>query len=176
VKQEKLQEILAELVTKPGHEKVRALLHRLLTDGLGASSTSIDFERPVLEVKGRIDALLGRTVFEIKRDLTRERGDAEAQLLRYLPQRESETGQRFVGLATDGAEFRVYMVKDGNLDQLGQFKPKVDDPHALLRWLESVVVVGDDIPADVTTIASNSAVTASPIIVPCAKSAHFGRA
>lgn len=152
VKRERLEEILAELVTKPGHEKVRTHLHRLLTEGLGASSTSIDFERSVPEVKGRIDALLGRTVFEIKRDLVREKADAETQLLRYLPQRESETGHRYVGVATDGADFRVYMVRDGKLDQLGQFKPKLDDPHGLLRWLESVVVVVDDVPADVTTI------------------------
>ena len=44
------------------------------------------------------------------------------------------------------------MVRDEKLDQLGQFKPKLNDPHGLLRWLESVVVVVDDVPADVTTI------------------------
>ena len=51
-----LQPIVAELVSKPGHEKVRTLLHKLLTDGLGAESTSIDFEKQVPEVRGRIDA------------------------------------------------------------------------------------------------------------------------
>ena len=147
-----LSSVVSELVTKPGHEKVRSLLHHLLTDGLRADSTSIDFERQVPEVRGRIDALLGRTVFEIKRDLSRERGEAEAQLLRYLPQREQETGQRFVGIAADGAEFRVYMHREGALDELALFKPKVDEPRNLLAWLESVVVLNDELPPDVESV------------------------
>jgi hypothetical protein len=152
VQPEHLEPIVAELVTKPGHDKVRALLHRLLTEGLSADSTSIDFERPLPEVRGRIDALLGRTVFEIKRDLARERGDAEAQLSRYLPQREADTGQRFVGIATDGAEFRVYMVRDGRLDELGQFRPRLKEPRGLLGWLERVVALHDEILPDVVAI------------------------
>lgn len=152
VKTEELERIVAELVTRPGHEKVRGQLLRLLTEGLGADSTSIDFEKQVPEVRGRIDALLGRTVFEIKRDLTRERADAESQLARYLPQREAETAQRFVGIATDGNEFRVYMVRDGRLDQLGQFKPTPQEPRGLLGWLESVVALNEQIPPDVVSI------------------------
>jgi len=154
VQAEDLERIVAELVTKPGHEKVRGHLLRLLTEGIGADSTSIDFEKQVPEVRGRIDALLGRTVFEVKRDLARERGDAENQLARYLPQREAETGQTFVGIATDGAEFLVYMVRDDRLDQLGQFKPTVREPHGLLGWLESVVALNDQIPPDVISIQS----------------------
>jgi SAM-dependent methyltransferase len=152
VRTEDLEPIVAELVTKPRHEKVRGHLLRLLTEGLGADSTSIDFERPLPEVRGRVDALLGRTVFEIKSDLVRERSDAERQLSSYLPQREAETGQRFVGIATDGAEFRVYMVRDGRLDELGQFRPKVSEPRGLLGWLESVVALTDEIPPDVINV------------------------
>ncbi len=37
---------------------MRSLVYELLVDGLGASSTEIDFERRVPEVRGRIDALL----------------------------------------------------------------------------------------------------------------------
>jgi hypothetical protein len=147
-----LQSVVAELVTKPRHEKVRALLYRILTDAIGADSRSIDFERRLPEVHGRIDALLGRTVFEIKSDLARERAEAERQLLDYLPQRERETGQRFVGIATDGAEFRVYIVRDGTLDQLAQFRPKAVEPHGLVAWLESVVVLTDEIPPDVQSV------------------------
>jgi len=149
LEKDKLQRIAIELASKPGHEKVRTLLYQLLTDGLRADESSIDFERQVPEVRGRIDALLGRTVFEIKRDLLRERGDAEAQLLRYLPQREIETKQRFTGIATDGGEFRVYIVRDGKLAEIGQYRTKADDPRELLRWLESVVVLTTEIPPDV---------------------------
>ncbi|MFD0936199.1 hypothetical protein ACFQ12_13580, partial [Methylobacterium trifolii] len=89
-----LETVVTELVGRPGHEKVRALLHRLLTDALGARSDQIAFERRLPEVNGRADALLGRTVIEIKADLRRERVAAEAQLARYLPERERATGQR----------------------------------------------------------------------------------
>ena len=60
---DRLRQIVVELVSRPGHEKVRALLYDLLVQGLGASSTEAYFERRVPEVHGRIDALLGRTIF-----------------------------------------------------------------------------------------------------------------
>ena len=39
-----LEEIVSELILRPGHEKVRSLLSKLLTDGLGANSRDIEFE------------------------------------------------------------------------------------------------------------------------------------
>ncbi len=100
---ERLKEIVVELVTRPGHEKVRTLVYDLLVNGLGATSWELDFERPLPEVHGRAEALLGRTVFEFKRDLRRETADAEEEeLARYLDHREAETRERFVGIATDG--------------------------------------------------------------------------
>jgi hypothetical protein len=108
ITQAELEAVVAELARRPGHEKVRALLHRLLTGALGARSEQIAFEQALPEVRGRVDALLGRTLIEIKADLRRERAAAEAQLARYLPEREGATGQRYVGLATDGARFTAY--------------------------------------------------------------------
>jgi len=148
MEKDKLQNIALEMASKPGHEKVRTLLYQLLTEGLGAESTGIDFERQVPEVRGRMDALLGRTVLEIKRDLVRERADAEAQLKRYLPQRELETGQRFTGVATDGSEFRVYIIREGLLAEIGHYRTRPDKPRELLGWLESVVVITSEIPPD----------------------------
>jgi hypothetical protein len=142
---EKLQALVSELISRPGHTKVTALIYKLLTDGLKADSKLIDFERQVPEVRGRIDALLGRTVFEIKSDLSRERADAEKQLVRYLPQRELETGERFTGIAADGAEFCVYIVRNQQLVEIGSFKPDVEEPAGLLAWLESVVVLTSEI-------------------------------
>ena len=110
---ERLREITIELSARPGHEKVRSLVLALLVDGLGAASTEVHFERPVPEVQGRIDALLGRTVFEFKTDLRREIRDAEQKLTRYLGEREAETGQKFVGIATDGATFIPYELRHG---------------------------------------------------------------
>ena len=62
---EKQLELVSELSGRPGHEKVRTLLHQLLVDGLGVNSRDIDFEKSAPEVHGRIDALLGRAVFEL---------------------------------------------------------------------------------------------------------------
>ena len=140
-----LREIVTELITRPRHEKVRTLIYKLLVDGLGASSTEVDFERAVPEVHGRIDALLGRTVFEFKSDLRRETRDAEEELTRYLGQRESETGQRFVGIATDGSTFIPYELRSGSLRSLQKFDPSVETPRDLLGWLSSVVSVSDEL-------------------------------
>lgn len=145
-----LEQIVAELVTRPRHEKVRTHLHSLLRDGLGASSTDIDFETHTPEVRGRIDALLGSTVFEVKTDLRRERHDAETQLARYLPQKEAETGRRYIGVATDGAAFQAYELREGELEKLGEeFRPTPEAPRELLGWLESVVDVQERLPPDI---------------------------
>jgi SAM-dependent methyltransferase len=142
---ERLREIVTELASRPRHEKVRTLVHELLVNGLDARSTEVHFERPIPEVHGRIDALLGRTVFEFKSDLDRERRDAEEQLTRYLGQREADTGERFVGIATDGATFMPYELRGGNLRSLPPFSASPDNPGDVLAWLSSAVAISADL-------------------------------
>lgn len=142
---ERLREIVTELASRPQHEKVRALVYELLVNGLGARSTEVDFERQVPEVHGRIDALLGRTLFEFKSDLRREQRDAENKLPGYLGQREAETGTHFVGVATDGATFIPYEIRSGKLCQFDSFATSLDKPRELLAWLSSVVAVNTDL-------------------------------
>ena len=149
-----LQVTVAELSTRPKHEKVRALVHKLLTDALGADSTQISYEHQLPEVRGRIDALLGRTVIEIKSDLRKEQADAEHQLSRYLPDREAETGHRYIGLATDGAVFTAYEMRGATLTELTRTEAKASDPRRLTAWLEGVVAVQDRLPADALNITS----------------------
>ena len=129
-----LQDAVAELSRRPNHEKVRTLLHKLLTDALGAKSEQITYEHRLPEIKGRIDALLGRTVIEIKSDLRREHADAEHQLARYLPEREAATGQKYVGVATDGAKFIAYEMRDEALALLTKFEPRPNEPRGLTAW------------------------------------------
>ena len=150
--QSDLQEIVVELLTRPGHEKVRALVYRLLVEGLGARSTEIEFERPLPEVHGRSDALLGRTVFELKSDLRRETKAAENKLADYMAQREAETGERFVGIATDGATFVPYELRTGSLRRLASFVPTADSPRDLLAWLSAAVAIAADLPPDPNTV------------------------
>ena len=143
---ERLREIVSELASRPQHEKVRALVYELLVNGLDAKSTELDFEHQVPEVHGRIDALLGRTVFEFKSDLRREQRDAEAKLPDYLTQREKETGTHFVGVVTDGATFTPYELRSGKLYQFETFTtPPPEKARELLLWLSSVVAVSSDL-------------------------------
>lgn len=148
----RLRDIVAELATRPGHEKVRALVHGLLVSELGEKSADIQFERPLPEVRGRLDALLGCTVFEFKRDLRVEKKDAEEELARYLRQREAETGDRFIGIATDGTSFLPYELRAGRLVPLTPFQPSKEDPRALLVWLDTAVSVRRDLPPDPATV------------------------
>ena len=148
-----LEEIVSELILRPGHEKVRSLLSKLLTDGLGANSRDIEFESHTsVVVRGRIDALLGRTVIEIKSDLRREK--FESQLAGYLQEKLAVTGSDFVGIATDGASFSVHeLAEDGqSLLPLGRFEPDPENPATLLRWLESVVALQDQLLPDIPRI------------------------
>jgi SAM-dependent methyltransferase len=142
---DRLREIVLELASRPQHEKVRSLVYELLVNGLGAKSTELDFERQVPEVHGRIDALLGRTLFEFKSDLRREQREAESKLPGYLGQREAETGSHFVGITTDGATFVPYELRGGKLLQFEAFNTPVDRPRELLAWLSSVVAVSADL-------------------------------
>ena len=144
--------LIAELASRPGHEKVRALLHRLLVDGLGADSGDIRFEQPAPEARGRIDALLGRTVFELKSDLRRERREAEEGLTRYLSERESQTGENWVGIATDGAEFIVFSLRGGRIAEIGAHRVDPEAARASLAWLQGAVALGEDLLPDPHTI------------------------
>ena len=144
--------VVTELAARPGHEKVRALLHRLIVDGLGAESRDIDFERRVPEVHGRIDALLGRTVLEFKSDLRRERGTAEEELTRYLTDRQGATGHDYVGLATDDADFGAYFLKHGTVVEAGRYHTDPQVPRDLLVWLQSAIAVGESLRPDPHTI------------------------
>ncbi len=149
---ESLEPLVWELAKRPGHEKVRALLYRLLVEGLGADSQDIDFEKTAPEVHGRIDALLGRTVFELKSDLRRERRDAKDGLARYLTEREGQTGERFVGIATDGADFIAFFLRGDQLLELGAYQTDKNRPRDLLAWLQSSIALGEDLLPDPETI------------------------
>jgi hypothetical protein len=145
ISNDRLAEIAAELASKPKHEKVRALLYELLTAGLGAASRDIELEKAVPEARGRLDGLLGRTVFEIKSDLARALSDAEYRLPSYLEEREQATNQRYIGIATDGLDWRVYERRDGNLALLSNFRADPKKPRELLVKLDSAVALDAEI-------------------------------
>jgi hypothetical protein len=113
--QSRTKEILTELARKPGHDEVKAAFKELLIEEFGVERHVVKFEKRVPEISGRLDALIGRTVFEAKRDMTKERADVERKMPEYLADREREEGEPFVGVASDGRMWSVYELEDGKL-------------------------------------------------------------
>jgi hypothetical protein len=140
-----LPEIGRALAQRPGHEGVRTLLAEILRHAFGAAYLDLDHEVRLPEVHGRVDTLFGATVFEFKRDLRREMQDVEARLPDYLRERERQTGRRYLGIATDGATFVAFELRDGAMVQLDRYETKPDQPEALLAWLEPALSSRDDL-------------------------------
>ncbi|MCS6894703.1 MAG: hypothetical protein NZZ60_00955, partial [Bacteroidia bacterium] len=81
---------------------------------------------PSLEVRGRIDALLGKILIEFKRDLGEQARlrEGEAQLERYL----QHTPEVSLGLLTDGRQLIAYALRDGKLQKLSELHLLTEDP------------------------------------------------
>lgn len=148
-----LQTIANELARRPGHEAVRTNVWKLLTDGLGIPAGDIDHEKRV--VTGRIDALLGRTVLEFKRDLrlASESADAVTQLRMYMREQRARSGAHYVGIATDGATFIAYELDGNELRELQRHATRKDDGRPLLEWLEAAIAPHADLAPDPDKVA-----------------------
>lgn len=147
-----LPEIVATLARRPGHESVRTLVADILRYGFGAAYHAIDHEVRLPEVHGRADTLFGLVVFEFKRDLRQELPDVEARLPDYLGERERQTRRRFLGVATDGATFIAYELREARLAEIGRHEPNPARAEALLHWLEPTLSNRDDLIPDPLTV------------------------
>ena len=154
-RRDQLPGIVAQLAQRPQHEGLRVGLIRLITDGLGRELGAITHEKRMPLIGGRADALFGATVFELKTDLRREIGDVLAKLPDYLAEHERQTGRRpALGIATDGATFLAFELRDGALTQIGSHTVNPDKPEALLAWLEPAVSDRDDLNPEPMVIAA----------------------
>lgn len=113
-----------------------------------------DLETPV-GVRRRIDIEVGSCLIEVKRDLSAGNVLPEAveQLADYLAARQQETGCRYVGILTDGADWRCFRLpaaeEAGPPREVSAYKlsPAKPDPEPFLVWLEGVLATARDIPA-----------------------------
>jgi SAM-dependent methyltransferase len=91
----------------------------------------------------RIDIELGATVIEVKRDLRKGsvRQKAVEQLTSYVAARQTSTGLRYVGVLTDGAEWRCYHLAETSLVEVSAVEVTTSKPNSdvLLMWLEGVM-------------------------------------
>ena len=118
----------------------------LLTGGLGLEDHDLDVDLET-QVPGRrrIDIEVGFTVIEVKKDLRKAAvvRDAVKQLAGYIASRSEATGQRYVGILTDGADWRAYNMSGGVLTEATRFELKSSRQGVapLLTWLEGVLAV-----------------------------------
>ena len=142
-----LAEQIAKLQSKPGHETVKCLIRDVLKEQLGATDDDIAMEQNLLTCRGRIDTLWGRTVFEVKRDLNKELSDAENQIKKYIQSKEAETTKKYVGIATDGQKYITYCLLNDDLKEINQFTLNKDKTCDFIQWLESVILIKDQLEA-----------------------------
>jgi SAM-dependent methyltransferase len=147
-------EILRHLFAKPGHDEVKADFRQLLVVEFGVALTDLDFEKRVPEVRGRIDALIGRTVFEAKSDLDKEWDDVERRMPDYLADREREERQHFVGIASDGRKWAVFELAAGKLAKVKETILNPDEAGLFLAWLDGALALKSSLPPDALTIRS----------------------
>jgi len=111
---------LADRRTGRTEANVQSDLHMLLTTA-PLQLDDADLQEIILESpagqRRRIDVEAGFAVFEVKRDLRvgNVRADAVTQLAGYVSSRHAQTGQRYVGVLTDGAEWHLHHLVDGAL-------------------------------------------------------------
>lgn len=145
-------ELLNHLARKPGHDEVKADFRQLLIDEFDAELSALDFERRVPEVRGRLDALIGRTILEAKSDLGREWADVERKMPDYLASREKEEGEKFIGIASDGRQWVACELEDGKLIKIKETTLDPEKPGLFLAWLDGVVALKASLPPGPLTI------------------------
>lgn len=146
------RELLRHLATRPGHDEVKADFRQLLLEEFGAELGALDFEHRVPEVRGRLDALIGRTVFEAKRNLDLEWEDVVRRMPDYLADREREEGERFVGIASDGLKWVVFERSGGQLVKLKETTLEPENADGFLAWLDGAVALKESLHPDPTTV------------------------
>ena len=144
---ERLPEIVRAMAGRPRHEALRVHVTELLREGFGAPYAEIGHEVYLLDGTGRIDTLWGATVIELKSDLRREIDDVRARLPAYLADAaaRSPSPRPVTGLATDGATFIAYTLRDGALHELARHATNPAAPDELMAWLEPLLTDRPDL-------------------------------
>lgn len=110
---------------------------------LDRDDVEVVLESPT-DKRHRIDIEVGGCVIEVKRNLRSGgvRSKAIEQLTGYVRSRAQDTGQRYVGVLTDGAEWLLYHLDEqGKLTEISslQINQSAPDAEQLVLWLEGVL-------------------------------------
>ncbi|MGZ8308808.1 MAG: N-6 DNA methylase [Rhodoplanes sp.] len=145
-------DLLRHLATRPGHDEVKADFRQILIEEFGAELGALDFERRVPEVRGRLDALIGRTVFEAKKNLDKEWDDVVRRMPDYLADRERDEGEQFVGIASDGLKWVVFERSGNRLNKVKEINLDPEKADLFLAWLDGALALKSALPPDPLTI------------------------
>ncbi|MBL8652514.1 MAG: N-6 DNA methylase [Sphingopyxis sp.] len=144
--------LLQQLAGKPGHDEVKAGFLDLLVREFDIERGNLNFEVRQPVIAGRLDALVGRTIFEAKRDLDKEWADVERKMPGYLSDRERQDKEPYVGIASDGRRWVALELAEG---KLATIKETILDPEkgeAFLAWLDGALALKSSLPPDALTI------------------------
>ncbi len=135
---EKLPALVRAIATRPRHEALRGHVTELLHAGFNAPHEEIAHEVYLLDGSGRIDTMWGAIVIELKSDLRKELNDVLARMPVYLADAaaRSRSQRPVTGLATDGATFIAYALRNGAMAELVRYTTDPERPHELMAWLE----------------------------------------
>lgn len=142
--------LMERLVAKAGGVRSEATIQSdvrilLLDPELGLASEDLQVQLEAQVGRGRrIDVEVGCTVIEVKKSLSSPAVIAAAvddQLTEYVTARSAETGQRYVGILTDGRLWIAFHEVDGALVEATRHTATTGSTGAdpLLRWLEGVL-------------------------------------
>jgi hypothetical protein len=132
---------LADRKTSRSEATLQADIRQLLIEG----NFDLGDAQVVLEARAgerkRIDIEVGATVIEVKRDLTVGNVLTEAvkQLAGYVRQRQESVARRYVGILTDGKDWRCYHLRGEVLEQVSRCEADPSKPQGLLVWLDGVL-------------------------------------
>jgi len=161
--------LIAALVNKTAprtEAMVQADVRRLLTEApLGLEDHQVvTLEAPASGGR-RIDIEVGYTVIEVKKNLGAGHTlkDAEDQLAGYVRDRTTTMGQRYVGVLTDGADWRAYDLHDDALREVTRITVDAQRPDgdALLVWLEGVLATTQAVKATPAEVEARLGATSS---------------
>ncbi len=109
-------------------------------DAFGVNYEDIELEQHVTMTKvqkhGYVDALLGDLLIEFKRNIKTDLGDNIDQLTDYM--RDMPELHRYVGMLTDGIEFRTYVLDEAEeAKEVDLFNITSADADVVYLWLDS---------------------------------------
>lgn len=131
---------------------IQAGVRELLLHGgldLAAQDVQVQLESQVGDLR-RIDVEAGCTVIEVKKDLRvgKVLEEAIVQLAGYVQHRSDTFQQRYVGILTDGADWRLFHLQpDNTLQQVSAILVQEAEPDTdkLLAWLGAVMATEKDL-------------------------------